>query len=76
MLENMAKHTVIIDLASPPGGTDFALATEMGIKTIHALGLPGKVAPVTAGRILAAFYPALLADLIRENRTGGDAYAE
>lgn len=76
MLEKMEKNTVIIDLASPPGGTDFALAAEFGVKTIHALGLPGKVAPVTAGRILAAFYPALLADLTNEKRTGGDAYAE
>lgn len=47
------KRAVIIDLASYPGGTDFMFARKMGIKAIHALGLPGKIAPITAGKILA-----------------------
>lgn len=44
---------LIIDLASAPGGIDFSYAEEKGIKTIHALSLPGKVAPVTSGEIIA-----------------------
>lgn len=44
---------LIIDLASAPGGTDFAAATALGREAILAPGLPGRVAPVTAGRILA-----------------------
>ena len=48
MLEKVNKDGLIIDLASKPGGVDFASAKELGIKVIWALSLPGKVAPVTA----------------------------
>ena len=43
----------IIDLASRPGGTDFAAAERLGRNTVWALALPGKVAPKTAGKIIA-----------------------
>lgn len=43
---------LLIDLASKPGGIDFTVAKELGLKTIWALSLPGKVAPVTAGEII------------------------
>ena len=48
---------LIIDLATQPGGTDFEAANALGIKAILAPGLPGKVAPVFAGRILADVIP-------------------
>lgn len=51
-LINMRRETLIIDLASKPGGVDFDLAEDLGIKAIHALGLPGKYAPVTAANII------------------------
>src|SRR5699024_9076716 len=54
IIDQMSTDTLIIDLASKPGGTDFKAAEQRGIKAIHALGLPGKVAPKTAGEILAA----------------------
>lgn len=48
---------LVIDLASKPGGVDFAAAAELGVKVIWALSLPGKTAPVTAGlAIRAAIY--------------------
>ena len=47
-----AKNALIIDLASKPGGVDMEAARDLGIKVIWALGLPGKVAPVTAGNII------------------------
>ncbi len=47
-----AKETLIIDLASKPGGVDMEAARDLGVKVIWALGLPGKVAPVTAGNII------------------------
>lgn len=47
------KDCLIIDLASRPGGTDFAACAELSRKAIHALSLPGKCAPVTAGEIIA-----------------------
>lgn len=46
------KDAFIIDLASAPGGVDFAAAEELGIDAVLALSLPGKVAPVTAGIII------------------------
>jgi dipicolinate synthase subunit A len=52
-LSKVKKSAVIIDLASKPGGTDFAAAKRLGIKTEHALSLPGKVAPITSGRVIA-----------------------
>lgn len=44
MLDLVKKDVFLLDLASTPGGIDFAYATEKGIKTVHALGIPGKIA--------------------------------
>jgi len=52
MLQKVKKDSLIIDLASKPGGVDFEKAKDMGIKTIWALSLPGKVAPVTAAEFM------------------------
>lgn len=52
MLQKADKNVLIIDLASEPGGTDFAAAEKLGITAKKALGLPGKFAPKTAGEIL------------------------
>ena len=52
-LEKLGSETILIDLASKPGGVDFKSAGEIGIKAIWALGIPGKTAPVTAGEIVA-----------------------
>ena len=52
-LSLLNPSALIIDLASKPGGVDFESASMMGIKTIWALSLPGKVAPVTSGEIIA-----------------------
>ncbi len=46
------KESVIIDLASKPGGIDFSTAKELGMRVIWALSLPGKVAPISAGDII------------------------
>lgn len=53
ILSTMDLETLIIDLASAPGGTDFETAKKKGMKALHTLGLPGKVAPKTAGEVLA-----------------------
>lgn len=53
IISNMPGTSLIIDLASKPGGTDFLYAEKYGIKAILAPGLPGLVAPKTAGRIIA-----------------------
>lgn len=53
LLEKFSSDTLFIDLASEPGGIDFDSAHKLGLKTLHALGLPGKKSPVTAGEIIA-----------------------
>ena len=49
------KNTLIIDLASAPGGVDYDSAKKLGIKAILATALPGKVAPDTCAEYLLEF---------------------
>jgi len=60
VLERMVRTAVVIDLASVPGGTDFAAAKRLGIRARLAPGLPGLVAPRTAGHIEADMVLAIL----------------
>lgn len=53
IIAKIPHHCVIIDLASKPGGIDFRYAEKRGIKALLAPGLPGIVAPKTAGKIIA-----------------------
>ncbi len=43
ILKKVRQDTLIIDLASKPGGVDFESAGELGLRVIWALSLPGKV---------------------------------
>lgn len=52
VLEQLDKSTLLIDLASRPGGVDFNAAAVLRLKTIWALSLPGRVAPKSAGAII------------------------
>lgn len=47
-MEYISKKTILIDLASYPGGVDLKKAKEKNLKVIWALGIPGKVAPETS----------------------------
>jgi dipicolinate synthase subunit A len=70
VLSQMPLSTLIIDLASKPGGTDFRYADKRGIKALLAPGLPGIVAPKTAGGILAkVLQPMLVNNRNREEKT-------
>lgn len=53
LLGTLKSKALVTDLASKPGGVDFDAARRLGVRAIHALALPGKVAPVTAGGYLA-----------------------
>ncbi len=52
ILKRINNEVLIIDLASVPGGVDFKACKELGIKAVWALSLPGKISPVSAGRII------------------------
>jgi dipicolinate synthase subunit A len=60
VLNKMDRNTLIIDVASKPGGTDFEYAKEKGIKALLELGIPGKVAPKSAGAIIGKVLVELL----------------
>lgn len=52
-LREMHSDTVIIDIASRPGGTDLMAAEACGIKVVAALGLPGKYTTKSSAKVLA-----------------------
>lgn len=52
-LLSIPSKTVLIELASPPGGFDPDIATQCDVQFIDGRGIPGKYAPETAGRIVA-----------------------
>ena len=56
----LKQKALIVDLASYPGGTDFEACAEQNIKALLAPGLPGKVAPESAGKILAEIIPEII----------------
>ena len=60
LLSFLNKDTLIIDIASSPGGTDFSVAKRLGIQAILTPSLPGMVAPKTSGKILAQVIPQLI----------------
>lgn len=51
-IDLLKADALIIDLASKPGGVDFEYAKQKNIKTIWALALPGKVAPISAANYI------------------------
>ena len=56
-LRLLPRGALVLDLASRPGGTDFTAAERLGIDCVHALALPGRLAPLSAAReIRAAVY--------------------
>ena len=51
-LADLKSGCLVIDLASKPGGVDLQAARQLGVRVVWALSLPGKVAPITAGRAI------------------------
>ena len=51
-LAALKEGALVIDLASRPGGVDLDAARALGVHVVWALSLPGRVAPVTAGRYI------------------------
>lgn len=53
VIKNLKKDCIVFDLASNPGGVDFAFAEKQGIKVFWELGLPGRYSPKSSGKIIA-----------------------
>lgn len=53
VLEALRPRSLIVDLASAPGGTDFDAAAALGHTALLASGLPARCAPDSAGEYLA-----------------------
>ncbi|MFI3168399.1 MAG: NAD(P)-dependent oxidoreductase [Faecalibacterium sp.] len=64
VLGQMPQGSLVIDLASRPGGVDFAAAKALGMQAIHALSLPAACAPESAG----AFVAQTVLEMIAERR--------
>lgn len=64
VIERMPTKTLMIDLASAPGGIDMMAAKQRDLKVIWALSLPGKNSPYTAGKIIAE----TVEQILREER--------
>ncbi len=48
VLSELQPGALVVDLASRPGGVDWEAARALGVKTVQALALPGKLTPVSA----------------------------
>ena len=62
-LAELRPDCLVIDLASKPGGVDLDAAARLGKRVVWALSLPGKVAPVTAGRAIQTAIYNILSEL-------------
>lgn len=67
VLAQLRPGSLIIDLASKPGGTDFDAARRLGHRAVHALSLPAVCAPETAGEAVARTVLTILQE--REGQT-------
>ncbi len=52
VLNNFPKSSIIIELASPPGGVDKHDAAINGIRLVNAQSLPGKYSPISAAKAI------------------------
>lgn len=71
VIAHISNQAVIIDLASKPGGTDFRFAEKRGVRAMLAPGLPGIVAPKTAGQIIARALSQLILEEARKRGNDG-----
>lgn len=65
LLSSTDRNTLIIDLASLPGGVDFEAAHRFNIDAVRALSLPGKCAPKTAGEIIKSTVFGIIEEVYR-----------
>ncbi len=66
VLARLPGDCLVIDVASSPGGVDTDSAAEMGLRTVKALSLPGKVAPFTAAENMLSVINHIIEEKERE----------
>lgn len=64
LLGRLEKETMLVELASDPGGFDRSAALQYGLHIINGQGIPGKYAPRAAGELIAAY----TGDVLRRER--------
>lgn len=64
LMSRLKDDVLLLDLASAPGGIDREYAREHGYHVIWALSLPGKTAPVTAGKIIGESIRQILSEIL------------
>ena len=64
-LERIDKRTLLIELASTPGGIDVLAAKRLHSNVLWAASLPGKYAPESAGELIADCVRAILESEVR-----------
>ncbi len=52
LLSKIKQDTLILDLASSPGGVDYTAAASLGVRAVLLPSLPGKYAPLSSAEIL------------------------
>ncbi len=62
VLTRLPPRSLIVDLASRPGGTDFTAARALEHTAVHALSLPALCAPESAGEFVATTVLEILAE--------------
>lgn len=62
MLSCIKKQALIIDIASAPGGTDFEYCKSNGIRAYLELGIPAKVASVSAAKYIKEIIDGLIGE--------------
>ena len=62
-LQALDKNTLIIDLASAPGGVDVSAAKKLSSRVLWASSLPGKYAPESAGELIAKCIKDILSEV-------------
>jgi dipicolinate synthase subunit A len=72
LLATLAPGSVVVDVASAPGGTDFAAAEQLGVPARLLPGIPGRLYPRTAGRILADVVEAVLSEGVADPRSAAE----
>ncbi len=53
LLDGVRKDALILDMATVPGGVDYARAKSLGLHAVLLPGLPGRYAPLTSAEIIA-----------------------